>query len=152
MKKSGFISLSFLWAAAGWGIMLSILAVQPEALLLTFLEVKYFAAAHMAAYAVLALFLMFSFSLRCSLGPLRLRPVRRCLLTLMLCASTGALTEALQIGSADRIADWNDLYCDLVGAGTGIALFLLCRILHPVNLSRLFVQRHSEKITVPSSV
>ncbi|MCM8775508.1 MAG: VanZ family protein [Candidatus Omnitrophica bacterium] len=122
-RKRLLITASVLWAG-----LLLVLSVQPEAFVMMVLrKPSIFPFAHIAAYGILAFLLCHYFCFKRSLFLCRMRGWKVLFFSFFLAVFCGGIAEAVQVFSPDRIPDWLDFECDMIGASCGIIFYLLYR-------------------------
>ena len=109
-----------------WALLLVVMAVQPEKMVKRVLPTSWERfMAHSVAYGIFAFLLCLYFRFRKSLFRYRMKEGFVFLFSFVLVFAWGGLTEYIQLYSRDRIADWLDVFYDVLGAAWGIFLFFL---------------------------
>ncbi len=123
LRRKRLLLACFLWA-----VLLSVLAMQPLSIVkLFFPSPAARSFAHVLFYGVLAFLFCLYFRFKRNLGKIPIGNYRLVILSFFLTAALGGATEVMQLLTPDRMADLNDLYFDMAGAGIGIACFYLFR-------------------------
>ncbi len=145
LKKKRFFLAVWLWAA-----LLIFLALLPEKIALIVLrKPEVFAVAHLLAYFILGFLLCLFLRFQRVFLSVRLRSVTVFSLALLFSMICGTVTEAVQVLTPDRGADWFDLGCDLLGALSGILFFFLfsrTRLFRKIPTSGLLGINHPRKV------
>lgn len=109
-----------------WGILLIVLAIQPEKVVEVFLPFSIMRdAAHGLTYGILTFFICLYLRFRRHLGGVPMNFKNAALLALVLTGFWGGLTEWLQHFIPDRCVSLSDWLYDMMGAVIGIICFRL---------------------------
>lgn len=118
----------FLLLTAGFISSLFFLALVPETICLKVINSRsMFTVFHLAAYFALGALLCLCLRFQKTVASLRMTDFNVVWLSVFVAAIAGGATEWIQIFSLDRVPDWFDFYCDMIGAGIGILGFFVFR-------------------------